>query len=206
MNTKEPRTLACFPLDVRRSEFIFLIEGLMQPEHQTQKEVRLEMLGKLQPWSPIRSMLQEVNRFRQEADRLFERFFGEDSFDLGMPMLPPAESFIEDGKMVMRFDLPGVDAKDVDISIAGDTVTVRASRERRSHKGDGQSKRTEVSYGRFERSMTLPKGVKTDELKASYRNGVLELTAPVSPELAGRKIPVEIGTEQPQQLESKMAA
>ncbi len=165
------------------------------------------MLGELQPWSPVRSMFQEMNRFRQNADRLFERFFGdEDSFELDMPMLPPVESVIEDGKMVMRFDLPGVDPKDIDVSIAGDTVTVRASRERRSHEGDGQFKRTEVSYGRFERSMTLPEGVKIDGLKASYRNGVLELTAPVSPELAGRKIPVEIGTEQPKQLEAKKAA
>jgi HSP20 family molecular chaperone IbpA len=54
--------------------------------------------------------------------------------------------------------------------------------------------------------MTLPKGVKADELKASYHNGVLELTAPVSPELAGRKIPVEIGAEQPKQVETKTEA
>jgi hypothetical protein len=47
--------------------------------------------------------------------------------------------------------------------------------------------------------------VKADQLKATYRNGVLELSTPVSPELAGRKIPVEIGTEQPTQLETKNA-
>jgi hypothetical protein len=47
--------------------------------------------------------------------------------------------------------------------------------------------------------------VNADQLKAAFRNGVLELTAPVSPELAGRKIPVEIGTEQPAQLETKKA-
>jgi HSP20 family molecular chaperone IbpA len=54
--------------------------------------------------------------------------------------------------------------------------------------------------------MTLPEGAKVDELKATYRNGVLELSAPVSPELAGRKIPVEIPAEQPNQLEAKKAA
>jgi HSP20 family protein len=163
------------------------------------------MLGELQPWSPIRSLLLEMNPFRKDADQLFERFFGKDSFELDIPMLPAAESLIEDGKLCMRFDLPGVDPKDIDISIAGDTVTVRASRERRSNQGDGHLKRTEVSYGRFEQSMPLPEGVKADQLKATYCNGVLELSAPVSPELAGRKIPVEIGAEEPTQPEAKNA-
>jgi len=53
--------------------------------------------------------------------------------------------------------------------------------------------------------MPLPEGVNPDQLKAAFRNGVLELSAPVSPELAGRKIPVEIGAEQPAQLETKKA-
>ena len=101
------------------------------------------MLGELRTWSPIRSVLQETNPFRQDIDQLFERFFGEDSFALDVPMLPAVESFIEDGKLCMRFDLPGVDPKDIDISIAGDTVTVRASREQRSNQGDGHFKRTE---------------------------------------------------------------
>jgi len=164
------------------------------------------MLGELQPWSSIRSVLQEMNLFRQDADRLFERFFDEDSFALDTPMLPTAESFIEDGKLCMRFDLPGVDPKDIDISVVGNAVTVRASRERRSNHRDGAFKRTDVSYGRSERSMTLPEGVKADDLKAVYRNGVLELTAPIPQELAGRKIPVEIAAEQPKQLETKNAA
>ena len=60
-----------------------------------------------------------MNPFREDADKLFERFFGKDAFELDIPMLPAAESFIEDGKLCMRFDLPGVDPKDIDISIAG---------------------------------------------------------------------------------------
>jgi hypothetical protein len=50
--------------------------------------------------------------------------------------------------------------------------------------------------GRFERSLTLPKGVDSDQLKASYQHGVLELTMAASPQLAGRKIPIEIGMEE----------
>ena len=46
------------------------------------------MLGELQTWSPIQSVLQELNPFREDADKLFERFFGKDSFELDIPMLP----------------------------------------------------------------------------------------------------------------------
>ena len=67
------------------------------------------------------------------------------------------------------------------------------------------SRCVEATYGRFERSLTLPKGVKSDELKASYHHGVLELTMPASPELTGRKIPIEIGTEDKERLEHKAA-
>ena len=84
------------------------------------------MLGELRTWSPIRSVLQETNPFRQDIDQLFERLFGEDSFALDVPMLPAVESFIEDDKLCMRFDLPGVDPKDIDISVAG-TYTRRRS-------------------------------------------------------------------------------
>jgi HSP20 family protein len=191
------------PLTAAASKLFFRSKGDVP---QAQKGGELEMLGELQTWSPIQSVLQELNPFREDADKLFERFFGKDSFELDIPMLPAVESFIEDGKLCMRFDLPGVDPKDIDVSVAGNTVTIRASRERRSNQGDGHFKRTEVSYGRFERLMPLPEGVKAEQVKATYRNGVLELSAPVSPELAGRKIPVEIGAEQPTQLETKSAA
>ena len=105
----------------------------------------------------------------------------------------------------MRVDLPGVDPKDIDVSVAGDTLTIRASRERRKEEGSQVFQLGEVSYGRFERSIDLPDGVKSDQIKAKYQNGVLELTMPASPELAGRRIPIEISTGEKKQLEHQAA-
>jgi HSP20 family protein len=85
----------------------------------------------------------------------------------------------------MRLDLPGVEPKDIDVSVAGDTLTIRASRERRTDERDQDLELREVSYGRFERSLTLPKGVKSDQITASYQHGVLELSMPASSEVAG---------------------
>jgi Hsp20/alpha crystallin family len=62
------------------------------------------------------------------------------------------------------------------------------------------------SFGRLERALTLPKGVESGQVKASYRHGVLELTMPASPELVGRKIPIETAMEEKKQLESSRLA
>ena len=155
------------------------------------------MLGELQPWF---SGWPSFECFRREMDDLFDRFFGESGhrgWDTSMLTWPVTESFFRDGHWVIRLDLPGVEPKDIEVSVAGDTLTVRASREVR--KNDSQdSESREVSYRRFERSLTLPKGVNSGEIKANYQHGVLELTMPASPEISGRKIPVAIGEEKKQ--------
>jgi HSP20 family protein len=160
------------------------------------------MLGELQPWTPWSSgwsVFREMNRFRQEMDRLFERFFGQEMPEAATPMGPRGETHFEDGKLVMRLDLPGVHPNQIDISFAGDTLTIKASREH--HKGNGQAEQ----YSHYERSFTLPKGIQADQIKASYRNGVLELWAPLPPELTERKIPVEVASDETKRLESKSA-
>jgi HSP20 family molecular chaperone IbpA len=159
------------------------------------------MMGELQPWF---AGWPTLDRFRKEIDALFTRFFGEGYRSAAGSILswPNSESYFKDGNWVMRLDLPGVDSKDIDVSVVGDTLTVRASRERRSDRESGTS---ETNYARFEHSVTLPMGVKGDEIKANYQNGVLELSVPVSPELMGRKIPVESGKDGSAQIEHHAA-
>lgn len=159
------------------------------------------MLGELQPWF---AGWPSLDRFRKEMDELFTRFFSEGyrSSTGSMSNWPTTESYFKDGNWVMRFDLPGVEPKDIDISVAGDTLTIRASRERR-HEHD---RAHEANYARFEHSLTLPQGVNRDQIKANYQHGVLELSMPASSELMGRKIPVEIGKDDRAQLEHIAAA
>ena len=163
------------------------------------------MPGELEPWF---SGWPSVDRFRRDMDELLDRFFGEGGHRSPSGWVlnwPAVESFFKDGNWVMRFDLPGVEPKDIDVSVAGDTLTIRASRGRRSDDGSQDFQTREVSYGRFERSLTLPKGVESGQIKASYQHGVLELTMPASPELVGRKIPIEVSTEEKKQIEHRAA-
>ena len=106
-------------------------------------------------------------------------------FDLGMPRgrrgiglegYVRVEDYQAEGSYVLRAELPGVDP-DTDISVAvqGDVLTI--SGERREEKKDRHHQ--EFLYGSFRRSVSLPKGAKTDAVEATYTDGVLEVRVPV---------------------------
>jgi HSP20 family protein len=140
------------------------------------------------PWSPLR----ELDRFRRDFDDLFDRFLGG---RLTRPSsaggAPPLESFVDNGRFVVRADLPGVDPKDVEITATGDQLTIRAKREQRHEEKDRDFLHREVTYGTFERVIKLPGGVNPDNIKASYSNGVLELSVPLPEQARTRKVPIE---------------
>jgi HSP20 family protein len=145
-----------------------------------------EMANPLQAWNPFR----EMEHFRRDFDELFDRFLGRHR--RGEANVPAIESYIEDDKLVVRADLPGIDPKSVEVSVSGDILTIKGSREDRREKKERNFVFQEVSYGNFERSISLPQGVKAEDIKASYKDGVLELTAPAPKELAPRKVPIQV--------------
>ena len=142
-------------------------------------------------------------------DEVFDRFFSSatrmDSPSSNAITEGQAETFLRDGKWVMRLDLPGVEPKDIDVSVTGGSLTIRATREWHGAGANEEGGTREVRYGTFERYWALPKGVQSDQIKANYQHGVLELTIPASPELAGRKIPIAVEGKEQQQLENKAA-
>ena len=158
------------------------------------------MARAIQTWSPFR----ELDRFRRDFDDVFNRFFGSAgaarSEYIGAPAI---ESFVENDQMIIRADLPGIDPKDVEVSVTGNTLTLRGSRESRSEDKERDFLHREVTYGSFERSVTLPNGIKTEDIKANYHNGVLELTVPMPKELTSRKVPIQVGEAGRSSLEKK---
>jgi HSP20 family protein len=147
------------------------------------------MPNPIQLWHPFH----EMDRFRRDFDELFDRLVGfRRRGEKGIELEPAIESYVEGDKLVVRADLPGIDPKDVEITVTGDLLTIKGSRQERREEKERNFVVKEVSYGSFERSITLPSGIKTEDIKASYKDGVLELTAPAPKELAARKVPVEI--------------
>jgi HSP20 family protein len=145
-------------------------------------------------WSPLR----ELENFRRDFDQVFDRFFGKGlSSSFSSAAMPKIESYVEGDKMIVRADLPGADPKDVEVTVTGETLTLRGTRETREEKKGRDFIHREVSSGSFERSLPLPKGVRIEDIKASYQHGVLELTIPIPQNMTPRKVPIEVAAGEP---------
>ncbi|HET6949050.1 MAG TPA: Hsp20/alpha crystallin family protein [Acidimicrobiales bacterium] len=103
------------------------------------------------------------------------------------------EEYVDDGTLVVRAELPGIDPdKDVELSVTDDVLLIQAHRQERSEHKDKDTYRSEFRYGSFTRHVPLPPGVKADDITATYTDGVLEVHAPMAEEAkpATTKVPV----------------
>jgi HSP20 family protein len=130
-------------------------------------------------------------------DRLTREFFGPERWERPREQAegwaPAIESHIENGNLVVKADLPGIDPKEVTISALGNQLTIAGERKR--EKKEGEEKEYlyhELPYGKFSRTLVLPDGVDADKIKADYKNGVLEITVPAPKQLISKKIPIEV--------------
>lgn len=150
----------------------------------------------LEKWNPSK----DLEKLRHEFDDLLQRFGLERGGVFkewqSSTLRPAIESYADGDRFVVRVELPGVDPKDVDIKVAGGVLAVKGSREERSETRKRDFYRREFRYGSFERSITLPEGMKADDLKATFHDGVLELTAPMPKEALPKEVKVQIQTEE----------
>lgn len=147
---------------------------------------------------PRSSRFQDLFDFRRDFDQIFNRMvsgwpFGETPTAGTSAVFTPAiESYIDkDAKTYhLRASLPGVDPKEVKIHAQGNTLTISGEKQEKRRGKDVDLHYEEISYGAFERTLTLPEGVDADKLIADYYNGVLELTAPMAAAALPRRIEV----------------
>jgi HSP20 family protein len=135
--------------------------------------------------------------FRSEVNRLMDRFF-EDPWTLfDRDAIPSAAGWapafdVVDGEkeITVRAELPGVDPKDVEVTVSGNVLTVSGEKkETREEKGK-HVYRSECSYGSFRRSVELPQGAQADQVSAEHANGILTVRVGKSPAAAAKRIPV----------------
>lgn len=101
---------------------------------------------------------------------------------------------IDDTKdaVIVKADLPGMKKEEIDVSVDGNTLLIKGERKHESEQKENGYVRTERAYGSFYRELTLPNFVDSSKLKATYKDGVLELTLPKKEEAKPKKINVEI--------------
>jgi HSP20 family protein len=154
------------------------------------------MFGELMRRNPS----QELFSWHRDIDNLFSRLFERPESSLG-GWVPRIETFRKDNEYVVRLDLPGVDPKDVQVHSEGNVLSISGERKTEEKAQDYR----ETFYGKFERTVTLPQGVETDKISARCEHGVLEIRVPLSAQLAGRKIPIQIDEKENKKLGNKAA-
>jgi len=107
------------------------------------------------------------------------------------PWLPAAEGRIEDGTYVIQFALPGVDSKDVEVSLKNNVLTVKGERKADHDTADKDYFVREVAYGAFQRNFALPEGVDAAQVEAKYAKGMLEVRVPAPQAATARTIEVK---------------
>ncbi len=137
-----------------------------------------------------------------EMERLMESFFPRGWLRparWGLPewsalaggRIPPVDIIDRDAEVVVRAELPGVRKEDVEVSVADNTVTIRGRVQREEKHEEGEYFRAETARGEFTRTVMLPAEVDAEGAKATFRDGILELTLPKVARARRRTIPVE---------------
>ena len=130
------------------------------------------------------SLIDEMDRFAREMWDTWRPFILEHS------LVPHTDIYEEKDQLVMKTELPGIDKKDLDISLEGDRLTMKAEK-KEEIKEEATHHTRERYYGRYFRSVTLPYPVKADNISATFDNGVLELRLPKAEEVKAKKIEIK---------------
>jgi len=137
--------------------------------------------------------------FQDRLNRIFEDAFrgsrgaSEEEWALGGSWAPSVDIYEQEGNLVLKAELPGIDPKDVDVRVENNVLTLSGERKLDTEvKRDGYH-RVERSYGAFSRSFTLPNVVDTDKIKAEFKEGVLRLVLPKKEEAKPKQISISIG-------------
>jgi HSP20 family protein len=131
---------------------------------------------------------------RQAMDRLFDDSFVRGSRaltdDIGAGLLP-LDVYQTDNDVVIKATIPGIAPEEVDISITGDTVTIKGEQKEETEVKDEDYMLKERRYGSFSRSVSIPVSVKSDKADATFDNGVLTLTLPKADEIKPKQIKIK---------------
>jgi HSP20 family protein len=132
-----------------------------------------------------------INEIFEDFDSLFRHSWvwppRQDTLDFG----PAVESYTKNDQLVYRFAVPGVDPKDIDISTANNRLTVKVERKAPSDVKEGDWHFQTFSYGKFEQTVSLPRGTDVDAVSATFKNGVLEVSVPLPKATLPKKIEVK---------------
>ncbi|MHB1482541.1 MAG: Hsp20/alpha crystallin family protein [Bellilinea sp.] len=144
-------------------------------------------MSNLTRWEPVREMM----TLREAMDRLFDDAFTRPLSLNGAAALPSLDVYETDDEVVVKASLPGLKAEDVQISVTGDSLTLRGEFKQEEEKSGATYHVRERRSGSFERTLGLPVSVQTDKAKADFENGILSIVLPKAEAVKPRTINIK---------------
>lgn len=150
------------------------------------------MSKSLQRWFETKTSnpFREIAKAEEAFERILDEMSGNRRGSSGSEFSPSCDIEEDGNRYLMKFDLPGVKRDQVKVEVDGDRLTVRA--ERREEKKSETKKKylSEVSYGSYERTFTLPAPVEEKSVDAKFEDGVLTISVPKTEVQKAKQIPV----------------
>ncbi|MGB8700832.1 MAG: Hsp20/alpha crystallin family protein [Thermosynechococcaceae cyanobacterium] len=140
---------------------------------------RWRPLWDLEKWQPVR----EIESLQHEMNRMFEQLMHGGNGGLkDLTFIPSVEMEDTADEIRLKLEVPGMEAKDLDIEVMEDAVKIKGERKAESKTEEKGMVRSEFHYGSFERIVPLPSHVQSEKANAEYKHGILSLTLPKSEE------------------------
>ncbi|NEP10459.1 MAG: Hsp20/alpha crystallin family protein [Symploca sp. SIO2C1] len=145
------------------------------------------MLVRYNPWKEIDTLQQQFNRlFDESRTPITWRDFG------SFPKVPAAELSETEDAIQLKLAIPGIEAKDLNLEVTQDAVSISGERKEESKPSDNEVIRSEFHYGKFERLIPLPARIQNTNVTAEYKDGVLNLTLPKAEEEKNKVVKINL--------------
>ena len=140
-------------------------------------------------WDPFRG----VGTLHNRVNTLFRDFKESENSSPAPSFIPAVDIYEDEKKVVLSLEVPGIEEKDLDVSVEKNTLTVKGERKFEKEEKETNFHRIERRFGSFHRAFTLPTTVDTENIQASYKAGVLKVELVKKPEAQPKQIKVNVG-------------
>ena len=159
-------------------------------------------------WEPFREFSTMQDRMNR-MNRLFRESYSPEVPEEALTttnFAPPVDIYEDEHTITLKLDVPGIEEKDIDVRIEGNTLTVHGERKIEKEEKEENYRRVERQYGTFTRSFTLPSSVDPAQVNAQYDNGVLKISLAKKAEAKPKQIKVNVGSEKTLEAQAQRKA
>jgi len=140
-------------------------------------------------WEPFR----EIDSLQNEMNRLFDSLTPTSRSEWAGNFVPPVEMHENGDAVYLKLEVPGIDAKDLDVQVTAEAVSISGQRQAETKTDQKGVTRSEFRYGKFQRVIPLPTRIQNDKVEANYKDGILMLTLPKAEAEKTKVVKVNIG-------------